>query len=1089
MSSTIAELLVKIGADNAGLKTVLVDSKSGIQTAFSANPVNEFTGAMNGATNSISSMIGKFSGLAALTAGGFGLGSIVQSAVDAGESVYQLSTRMGISAGEGVELSRILKLTGGDTQTFSAAMLRLDKSYSSSNEAGERCRAVLDAVGVSLKDGNGKLLPLNQQLEQLSKGYQVAAASGQQEEFLMNTLGARGLALANTLKDYSEAKEAASKVKGVGLDPAQMHELDIEMKALSMEASQVGLAFTGALAPVAQEVFPPIMSGLQNTAAFLSQNKSGVVELTKDVLEFAVAYKSVQLLSSAAGKIGNVWQTAAAQAEISIAATGTATEKLTAQQERSISRAVSASNKGYAKMEADAVKAAQAMGLKTEEYAALVSEKSTQIATEASLAAEKIRTNMTAAFLQSNASAVESAAIINEAIASTGAAATEAAAIKTAATTESAELCTAAVAESSAAQLAAIEEKAAAERLAAGQSVAANELAAGSANTAAAAQRELAVATALPGNAAVIAGEKTAGAMATAGVAVNNLKASVLALMGGWLGVAAATGYAIYKLIDYAQTKNKVDSYNPNAEVFKSDDGKYYKKRQYTGEQQYDFFGNQVDNANNYEYVELSSAELEEQQGWEYKKTHAMDNNFNFPSVDLSGIAGMGGNKKTGKTDAEKEWEKLQKQAEQVNKEIDSAYQEVIDNKIQKIDDWYNAEKAKLDASASANSRYEEEVSELDTVYAEKHRKAYADMLANSTNIWIDAAKNARTLHDLLSTSGLEGPQRELVELQNQYNDALAETIEKYKKLSVAYMEMDTESRTQYLLANPDVKANDDGSLDFSKLIDTENLAHTREYELKLRNYHKEEKDYEYALDKAYNDRSMTELQSLLNSQAATQAQYRAGQTAAMKEYYDLWTKTHRTSMDEMAEKAQILESGLVSMFDSIGDSINSAGDLVKSFGKVIIDTIWKVKAEELAAQISLNIFGSALGGGKTAGIPTASPSYALSAGLQGYLAGTPVKFAEGGIVTGPTLGMIGEAGYSEAVIPLTANGLKNAGLSGTTPNVRINITNNTDSEVTADNTGVTADADGYIIDVVLNAAATNKKGFNRNLKTALGVS
>ena len=93
--STIAELLVKIGADNSGLKKTLSDSQSNIQSAFSANPVNEFTNALTGATNGISGMVGKISGLATLAAGGFGLASMVQGAVDAGESIYQLSTKMG----------------------------------------------------------------------------------------------------------------------------------------------------------------------------------------------------------------------------------------------------------------------------------------------------------------------------------------------------------------------------------------------------------------------------------------------------------------------------------------------------------------------------------------------------------------------------------------------------------------------------------------------------------------------------------------------------------------------------------------------------------------------------------------------------------------------------------------------------------------------------------------------------------------------------------------------------------------------------------------------------------------------------------
>ena len=42
-----------------------------------------------------------------------------------------------------------------------------------------------------------------------------------------------------------------------------MHELKQELDLVSMQASQIGLAFTGAFAPVAEQLFPPIMDGLQ----------------------------------------------------------------------------------------------------------------------------------------------------------------------------------------------------------------------------------------------------------------------------------------------------------------------------------------------------------------------------------------------------------------------------------------------------------------------------------------------------------------------------------------------------------------------------------------------------------------------------------------------------------------------------------------------------------------------------------------------------------------------------------------------------------------------------------------------------------
>jgi len=63
------------------------------------------------------------------------------------------------------------------------------------------------------------------------------------------------------------------------------------------------------------------------------------------------------------------------------------------------------------------------------------------------------------------------------------------------------------------------------------------------------------------GTAAVAAGTRTVGAMAVAGTAVRGLLTGVWALVGGWFGVAAAVGYAIYKLWEYKDEKSKIGYY------------------------------------------------------------------------------------------------------------------------------------------------------------------------------------------------------------------------------------------------------------------------------------------------------------------------------------------------------------------------------------------------------------------------------------------------------------------------------------------------------------------------------------------------
>jgi hypothetical protein len=476
--STIAELLVKIGGDNSGLKKTLSDSQSNIQTSFSASPINGFTDAVNSASGSLSGFVSKIAGITALAAGGFGLAEIANGAINAGDQIYQLSSRLGISAQEAGQLSRTLKLTGADGDTFATSIMRLDKNFTESGLSGDKTRATLSMFGVSLTDNAGRMLPLNEQLKNLSAGYKKAQEAGVQQEFLMETLGVRGLGLAKTLQEYGEAAEKASQVKSIGIDPKQMHDLKMDMELVSMQANQIGLAFTGAFTPIMKDLFPPIMSDLQQTTVFLSQNKAQIVDLTKKAVEMMAVYKSVQLMASAGNVIGMFWQKAAADAAISATTQTIAADAIATAQERAMARAVAASNKTFNKMQTDAVKTAYQVSASATEAAEVIAVKSVEITNQATAAAEAIRAKMTASFAEQAVSAEGSSAIVCNSLRAEGVAAAE-------------------------------------------------------------------------------AGTATVGAMTTAGSAVKNLTGLVYGLIGGWLGVAVAIGYAMDKMYEYQQAQNK----------------------------------------------------------------------------------------------------------------------------------------------------------------------------------------------------------------------------------------------------------------------------------------------------------------------------------------------------------------------------------------------------------------------------------------------------------------------------------------------------------------------------------------------------
>lgn len=414
----IADMLVRIGADTKDLKKGLTDAQKSIKTAFNANPVNEMSDALVGTSDSLGSLIGKFSSLATLAAGGFGFFSLIDSAVKAGESAYNLSERLGVSAAEAGKFSKILSLTGSNVDVASTAIMRMDKTLTSGGKSAESMNAVFNAVGVSMTDTHGKLLPLNEQLAQLAKGYKTAEEAGRGQEYLLETLGSRGLALADTLRDYDEAAEKAGKIKGVGLDPAQMHEINDELELVKMQAGQLGVAFGSVLAPIVGQYIPPLVKGLGEVASWLAKNKEEVGEVTEGVLTFIAVYKGLMAMQSMARSAGSLMES------LGLSGSTEAIEaKLTANQERQIEKRIRAIETQELREEAAQWRTLQKSNLTEEEKTAKYIEfcEKRALATEATEA--KIRASMTATYAQINAQATESAVVQSTASAGAEAAA------------------------------------------------------------------------------------------------------------------------------------------------------------------------------------------------------------------------------------------------------------------------------------------------------------------------------------------------------------------------------------------------------------------------------------------------------------------------------------------------------------------------------------------------------------------------------------------------------------------------------------------------------------------------------------------
>lgn len=257
-------------------------------------------------SNGMHSVSGAATGLMMMGMGGFGIAELADGAINAGHNLYMMSTRMHIAAGEAAQLSRITSMAGVDTNTFMRSIMRLDgqamkpiKVDKNGVEQISDMQLMLRKYGVTLTDTSGKLKPFDQQLEELSKGYKAASEAGEAEEFVMNTLGARGMALVPVLENLSEYREIAGSVQPIGLDSAKAEETWRELQKLKIQAGQLGLVVANAFMPVAKEIFPMINEQFKGLAKFFSDHKdvaSAAAKVATYGLELMAAAKAAQLL-------------------------------------------------------------------------------------------------------------------------------------------------------------------------------------------------------------------------------------------------------------------------------------------------------------------------------------------------------------------------------------------------------------------------------------------------------------------------------------------------------------------------------------------------------------------------------------------------------------------------------------------------------------------------------------------------------------------------------------------------------------------------------------------------------------------------
>lgn len=441
---------------------------------------------------------------------------------------------------------------------------------------------------------------------------------------------------------------------------------------------------------------------------------------------------------------------------------------------------------------------------------------------------------------------------------------------------------------------------------------------------------------------------------------------------------------------------------------------------------------------------------------------------------DDSGSAGTGKGGKGGKGGGGGKGHSgkdLAKEAKEVHEKILQSFLEMQGNQVELIELQYKKELDELNKSKSANANYQEDLKNLNDVYADKRIKAkqeeFTKLRAIETSIRDMQKEFAINTADKDSTGSVSPS----VQLSKDYIDAIDTIEDKYAEMVDKFIKMDAMEQQHYIdkLKERGIafQLTGDGQISFEAMKNAELLAKQEEYQKKALQLQTELQDEKYKIEDAMRTQNFEALQTALNDEYIAMQQNYDLRKSLLEEYKQATIDAHWNGQQLLFDA---LNAGIDSMQSGISGLIQGTTTLmsaIQNIGKAILKTIADFIAGWIAAMVKKAVFGKMLQSQEaTAGIAAANaqlPAWSALAqqvsmatfgasaiaGMAAWSANTAAgaaqtatqsafsgmfnsgssgfssnlslpKLASGGVAYGSTYAEIGEGKYKEAVLPLS---------------------------------------------------------------------
>lgn len=413
----------------------------------------------------------------------------------------------------------------------------------------------------------------------------------------------------------------------------------------------------------------------------------------------------------------------------------------------------------------------------------------------------------------------------------------------------------------------------------------------------------------------------------------------------------------------------------------------------------------------------------------------------------------------------------LAKEAKEVHEKILQSFLEMQGNQVELIELQYKKELDELNKSKSANVNYQEDLKNLNDVYADKRIKAKQEEFTKLRAIETGIRDMQQDFAFKTSSKDSTGSVSPAVQLATDYANAIDEVEDRYAEMVDKFMKMDKMEQQHHIdllkQRGVEFEMSADGQISYEKMKNEELLAAQDEYAKKALQQHTELVNEKYAIDEAMRTQNFEALQAALTDEYIAEQQHYDLKKQLLEEWKEAVFDAHWNGQQVMFDAAQ---AGLDSFQNSISGLIQGTTTLMQTFqnlGKAILKTIADSVAQWIAGQIKQAVFGKMLAAQQAAtGTAAANAQYpawaALAqqvsmatggasaiAGMAAWSANTAAgaaqtatqsafsgmfnsgssgfssnlslpKLASGGVAYGSTYAEIGEGKYKEAVLPLS---------------------------------------------------------------------